>query len=136
MHTAATPSDTAPIASASRATAGPTRRRRRAALPGTDGRTRSERRFRELIANFAAQIGGPDGLTEIESGLVQQAAMLTLRSELLQAEIIRGADVDPAAVVTIANAVRRILATLGAKAKGKAKPETLTDYLAGKAPRP
>jgi hypothetical protein len=57
-----------------------------------DGRTLASRRFRSLCDAFAAEFGGQ--LTEVDRGLIAQAAGLTLRAEQLQTAIVRGQDVS------------------------------------------
>jgi hypothetical protein len=64
-----------------------------ALLVGIDGRSSTARRFRDLVAAFEAEIGG--NLTEVERGLVKQAAALTIRAERPQADIVNGKPRQP-----------------------------------------
>jgi hypothetical protein len=57
-------------------------------LVGIDGRSPAARRFRDLIQLYETEVGGV--LTEVERGLIRQAAALTIRAEQLQAAIVEG----------------------------------------------
>ena len=95
-----------------------------------DLRSAAARRYRHLIATFTAEIGGNP--TELERGLIKQAAALTLKSEDLQAAIVAGQDgADPDAIIRLSSEIRRILTTLKGKAE-RAKPTgpTLAEYVA------
>jgi hypothetical protein len=102
-------------------------------LVGIDGRKPAARRFRDLIAGYTAEIGGE--LTEVERGLVKQAAVLTLTAEQMQADIINGKPVDSDALIRISSTAKRILGAISAKAsKRKAiGPTALQQYLAQRA---
>jgi hypothetical protein len=98
-------------------------------LVGIDGRSPTARRFRDLMQAFEAEIGGD--LTEVERGLVKQAAALTLRSEQMQADIVNGKPVDSDALIRISSTAKRILGAIGERA-GKRKPAvpSLHDHIA------
>jgi hypothetical protein len=97
-------------------------------LVGIDGRSPTARRFRDLMQAYEAEIG-PD-LSEVERGLIKQAAALTLRAEQLQADIVNGKDVDSDALIRISSTAKRILGAIGEKAaKRKPAQPTLEDYL-------
>lgn len=97
-------------------------------LSNVDGRSREARRFRDLVASFASEIGSDLG--EVEMGLVRQAAGLALRAEQLQEAIVRAEPVDNDELIRISGTSRRILALLADKAaKRKQPPPTLRDRL-------
>jgi hypothetical protein len=98
-------------------------------LQNVDGRSSSARRFRDLVVAFEAEIGGE--LTEVERGLVRQAAALTMRAEQLQADIINNVPVDSDALIRISSTAKRILGAIGERA-GKRKPPapTIHDHIA------
>jgi hypothetical protein len=83
-------------------------------LVGIDGRSPSARRFRDLIKAYEGEIGGV--LTEVERGLIKQAAALTLRAEGMQSDIVNGVDVDNDALIRISNTAKRILGAIATKA--------------------
>jgi hypothetical protein len=101
-------------------------------LVGIDGRCPSARRYRDLVAAFEAEIGG--NLTEVERGLVKQAAALTLRSEQMQADIVNGNPVDADALIRISSTAKRILGAIGEKAtKRNPAAPSLHDHVARRA---
>jgi hypothetical protein len=104
-----------------------TRRRRR-----VDGRTLEARRYRQLVAQFTAEIGSP--LSAIEETMVSQAAALIVKSEAIQTAIVAGEDADADQAIRLSSESRRLLEGLRAKA-AKNKPTggpTLAEYLATK----
>src|SRR5687768_11729967 len=96
---------------------------------GVDGRSANARRFRDLVDAFSRDLGGMSQLTEADRSLVRQAATLTVRSEQLQAAIVRGEPVDPDELIRLTNTARRTLAGIRRKEQPK---ETISDYLARK----
>jgi hypothetical protein len=99
-------------------------------LANVDGRSSSARRFRDLVAAFEKEIGGAQN--EIERGMIRQAAALTLKAEILQADLVNGAAVDSDALIRLTGTSKRILSDLRERAvKHKAKPKlTLADHIA------
>jgi hypothetical protein len=59
-------------------------------LAGVDMRSVEGRRYLDLVASFAADLGGPDHLTETMKALIRSAAASVMASEALQAKIVRG----------------------------------------------
>jgi hypothetical protein len=97
-------------------------------LENVDGRSSSARRFRDLVQAFEGEIGGT--LTEVEKGLVRQAAGLQLRAEQMQADIVNGKPVDSDALIRVSSTSKRILESIGARAtKRKPATPTLQDHL-------
>ena len=104
------------------------------ALPGVDGRSRYARRYYDLCADLAHDLGG--GLSTAEMSIVRQAAALTVKSEQLQAAIVKGEPINTDDAVRLANASARLLGALRTKRRQPAGP-TLAEYLARKdAPAP
>jgi hypothetical protein len=101
-------------------------------LAGVDGRTATARRYRDLIADFARDLGGADRLSTADHGLLRQAATLTLRAEQLQAAVVRGEPVDGDLLVRLAGEARRILVLLAQRAP-EPHVQTLDEYLAQRA---
>lgn len=79
-------------------------------LVGIDGRSPAARRFRDLIQLYESEIGAD--LTEVERGLVKQAAALTLQNEQLQAAIVNGKPVDADTLIRLSGEARRIVTSL------------------------
>jgi hypothetical protein len=86
-------------------------------LEGIDGRSPAARRYRDLIHLYESEVGGE--LTEIERGLIKQAAALSLRSEQLQGAVVRGEDVDNDTLIRLSGEARRILASLRKRHNGR-----------------
>ena len=104
-------------------------------LPRVDARTRTSRRYLELVQTFEREIGGQ--LTETDRVLVKQAASITIRAEQLEGEIVAGQSVDSDELIRLTSECRRILATLKSKAaKNQPIGPTLAEYLAERARAP
>ncbi|MFC7396529.1 hypothetical protein ACFQU1_04910 [Chelatococcus sp. GCM10030263] len=86
-----------------------------------------------MVISFVDDLGGPDALTESDRALVRQAAGLIVRSEMLQAAIVNGEDIDENQAIRLANAAARTLAALKRKVRRKAEFD-LRSYLAGRKP--
>jgi hypothetical protein len=97
-----------------------------------DERSAGARRFRDLVAAFSADLG--DNLSEADLAMVRTAAGLTLKSELLQADLAAGIPVDAETLIKLAGTSRRALAAISVKAaERKPAGQTLQDYLAARA---
>ena len=59
-------------------------------LPATDGRSMTARRFKDLIDDIAADLGGAAFLSEAKRQLVRRAAMLWAECERHEALGVRG----------------------------------------------
>ena len=91
----------------------------------SDGRSAQARRFRKLVADFRAELGDGD-LSGAELALIEQGALLVMKSEALRDSILRGEDVPEELLVRIANAVGRVVRDLrGAKRKRQQNVPTL-----------
>jgi hypothetical protein len=100
-------------------------------LPRFDARNRASRRYRSLLEEFAAEVGGP--LSAIDRELIAQATSLALRAEQIREGIVGGASVDSDEAIRLASECRRILFQLKSKAtNNKPAGPTLADYIAAK----
>jgi hypothetical protein len=84
------------------------------AMLGIDGRRTTAKRFRELVAAFAYDLGGEASLTAAELALIRQAAVVTVAAEQMQTELLNGGAIATDDLVRSTNAVTRILVALGA----------------------
>src|SRR5437763_9384240 len=101
-------------------------------LVGIDGRSPAARRFRDLMHADEREIGGI--LTEVERGLIKQAAALTLRAEQLQGQTVRAEPVDNDQLIRISSTAKRLLGAIADRAnKPKPKGPTLADHIARRA---
>jgi hypothetical protein len=98
-------------------------------LQNVDGRSSSARRFRDLVRAYEAEVGG--NLTEVERGLIRQAAALTFKAETLQSDLVNGNPVDGDQLIRLTGTAKRILSAIGEKAsKRKHDEPSLAAYLA------
>jgi hypothetical protein len=94
-----------------------------------DGRSQYAKRFRKLVEDFVAQLGGDPSAED--AALIRQTVHLILTGEQMQAAAINGEDVDVDAVVRINSETRRNLAMLKAKAdRSKPPAPTIHDLVA------
>jgi hypothetical protein len=85
-----------------------------------DGRTLPARRVKALIASFAEALGGPAGLSAVQTLRVRRAAELTVTAERMRAVALRDEPIDPLALVRIENTTARAVAALGLPADKEA----------------
>ena len=99
---------------------------------GIDMRSSGGRRFRYLVGAFTSEMGGEP--TELELGLIKQAATLQVAIEGMQARIVGGDQgVDPDQIIRLSSEHRRLLSQLGKKVETNkpAGPTSLHELLAG-----
>jgi hypothetical protein len=101
-------------------------------LNGVDGRSAEARRYRDLIASLAADLGGdPNKLSESVKALIRQTAAAVVVSERLQARIVRDEVVDLEQATRVANTASRCLARLAAMKKpSNQQPASVADIVA------
>jgi hypothetical protein len=105
-------------------------------LNGVDGRSAEARRYRDLIASLAADLGGdPNKLSESVKALIRQTAAAVVVSERIQAQIVRDEVVDLEQATRVANTASRCLARLAAMRKLLWQhPASVADILARRKP--
>ncbi|WP_316229608.1 hypothetical protein [Bradyrhizobium sp. SZCCHNR1070] len=86
-------------------------------LVGVDGRSAEARRFRDLVRSYESEF---ESTTEADRNLIRQAALLALKSEHLQAAVVRGEPVDADTLTKLTGQLRRILADLRRKSEAQA----------------
>jgi hypothetical protein len=86
---------------------------------GVDGRSAAGRRYRDLIENLGADLGGLEKIGEAERVTIHQAATLILRCESLRADLLNGLPVDDEQLTRMANVASRLLTKLGIKRKAQ-----------------
>lgn len=98
-----------------------------------DGRTLAMRKVRQVEAEIASDLGGPEGLSEAQRALARRAAVLSAVLEDAEARWALGERFDLQAYLAAVNALRRVLATLGLERRMRDAVPALHDYLASKA---
>ena len=101
-------------------------------LPNVDGRSRSARRYRDIVSALVAERGGEAALSESEKALVRSAASLTVQSEAMAAAMVRGEPIDPEQMTRVNNALTRTLSALNKRKPAKAAAPDLASHLASK----
>lgn len=86
-------------------------------IEGLDPRTQIPRRFRDLMAIFAADQGGDDALSEAQVQLARRAAYLSVQLELMEAKGVAGnsSPDDLESYARVTGALLKVLATMGLK---------------------
>jgi hypothetical protein len=107
---------------------------------GTDGRSSTARRYRDLISELTREHeqGGERALTGTDLALVRQCAGLMVRCEQEQSRIVRGESANEDALIRMSGEVRRILSALRRRTVTREQngPVGLAAYLATVAPAP
>jgi hypothetical protein len=102
-------------------------------LPMVDGRSAAARRFKDLVEDIAADLGGKDHLSEGQRQLIRRAAMLSAESERMEALAARGeAEFDIDLYGMHCDRLGRLFGRLGLERRSKDVTPDLRSYLAGK----
>jgi hypothetical protein len=80
---------------------------------GVDYRTIDGRRFRDLYAAYAAELGAP--LSEPEKAIVRQAVALQMQAEAMQQQILQGESVDPDQLIRLSGTSKRLLSIIASR---------------------
>ena len=102
-------------------------------IPGlglVDGRTQAARHYGALVIAIADDIGGIDEISNAERELVRRAAGLSVLATVAEAKLLNGDEIDTSELVSVGNAQRRILTTLGLKRVPRDITPDLQTYLA------
>jgi hypothetical protein len=92
--------------------------------------SRQGRRFRDLVSDLAAELGGVERLGTIDLALVRQAAMDIIRTETMQGALMRGEAIDHEELTRAGNSARSALTKLGNKRQPLDTGPTLADIIA------
>lgn len=99
-----------------------------------DGKSAWARRWKDIVALHAADLGGPDALSEAQASLCRRCATLEVELEQLEGRLSMGRSVDLDVYARVAGHLRRYLETLGVRRVSKdVTPPTLQAYLAARA---
>jgi hypothetical protein len=100
-----------------------------------DGRTREAKLYGMTVADIASDLGGTDELSRAELELIRRAAGLSVLAALAESRLLSGDNIDISELVSVGNAQRRILATLGLQRRQKDVTPSLAEALAQVAAR-
>src|SRR5690349_5748033 len=87
----------------------------KALLIGIDGRTQHAKRFRDLVRAFTDELGGHP--SEVDKGLVKQAAAMELKVEMLHADLVNGLRVPTDDLTRATSEARRLTELIRSKSK-------------------
>jgi hypothetical protein len=103
-------------------------------LPMTDGRSATARRFKDLVEDIAADLGGKAMLSEGQRQLIRRAAMLSAECERQEALAARGeAEFNCELYGTMCDRLGRLFGRLGLERVSRDCTPRLEDYLQARA---
>jgi hypothetical protein len=102
---------------------------RGAVFPGIDQRSAIARRFRDVIAAIASDLGGAANTTETKLHLVRRFAALVVQAEAMEARLAEGEQIDVNAHAHISSTLVRLAARIGLKRVAKDITPTLSEIL-------
>ncbi|MGB6078638.1 MAG: hypothetical protein WBF99_04190 [Xanthobacteraceae bacterium] len=100
-------------------------------LPGADQRTAQFRRYRDLTAMIATDIGGLDHLSEVKKQLVRRFAATSVLAEQLEARLVEGVTIDVDEHAKLSASLVKLAQRIGLGRHAKTVPDLQT-YLASK----
>lgn len=104
-------------------------------LDGVDGRSALARRFRDVLGQIVADLGGSALMSEGQRQLARRAATISVECERLEAQAMSGADIDLDAYGQMTDRLGRAFTRLGLKRVMKPVPD-LQSYLEAKSQAP
>jgi hypothetical protein len=99
-------------------------------LPNLDGRSKSARRYRDLVHSYLAEMGGEDNCSETQIGYLRRLCAIIVQSELLEARMVNGEDVDVSILCTLASTTVRLSQRLGISNAIKKSEPSFSDIFA------
>lgn len=105
-------------------------------VPGlglVDGRSREAKLYGAAVGDIVSDLGGESEVSRAELELVRRAAGLSVLAALAESRLLAGDDLDVSELVSIGNAQRRLLATLGLQRRAVDTTPDLQTYLKQKA---
>ena len=106
-------------------------------LPMTDGRSATARRFKDLVGDIAADLGGMAEVSTAEMQMIRRAALLSAECEKQEALAVQeDVEFDCDTYIVKTNALRRVFETIGLKRVPRDVSPTLDSYLKAKAEPP
>lgn len=102
-----------------------------AVLQAPDGRSVEFRRYREILVQLEADMGGDP--SEAQSQIARRAAMLAIWCEQQDAAAAQGTAIDIGKYTTASNTLRRLLETLGIERRARNITPTIAEYAARRA---
>jgi hypothetical protein len=82
-------------------------------LVAGDGTSAWSRRYRDLVAAHAVDLGGPDLLSEAQKSLIRRASTLEVELEAMEAQLSKGEPIDLDMFSRVTGNLRRVLESIG-----------------------
>jgi hypothetical protein len=97
-----------------------------------DGRSASYRRFKDVLEQILADLGGQDTLSEGQRQLCRRAATLSIMAESMECNAVGNKPFDVDLYGQLTDRLGRLFGRLGLERKSKDVTPDLRSYLAGK----
>ena len=94
------------------------------------------RRWRDVVASLASDLGGADHMSEAQTALVRRSATLVVQCEMDEALMAGGQGFDEGKFLVRVNTLRRLLTTLGVQRTARDVTPSLSEYITDRKPRP
>jgi hypothetical protein len=94
-----------------------------------DIRTRASRRFRDLLAAIAGDLGGVDHLSTGQMQLARRCAMISVTCELMEQDAVSGKDFNTDIYGQLTDRLGRAFTRLGLERQPRDITQTLEGYL-------
>ena len=99
-----------------------------------NGSTAWARRYRDLCASRASDLGGADALSEAQLSLIKRAATMEVELEAMEGQLSKGKEISLDLYTRTVGHLRRVSETLGIERVARdVTPGSVSEYLAGKA---
>jgi len=95
-------------------------------LSDVDGRTTVMRRYKEVLSQIVADLGGD--ISEAENIIVRRACTIAVWCEQIEAAMVNGKDINISEFTTATNALRRLLQDIGLERRARNITPTLSRY--------
>jgi hypothetical protein len=93
------------------------------------GDTAWARRFRDVLVEIIADLGGSEGLSEAERQLARRAATIAIACERMEGEAAAGATIDVELYGKLVDRLGRLFGRLGLKRRARDATPTLADLM-------
>lgn len=101
-------------------------------IESVDGRSAEARRFRDVLAEICADLGGADRLSEGQRQLARRCAMLSVECEKLESKAVAGEEIDLESFGVMVDRLGRAFGRLGLRRVPRDVTPDLRSYLAAK----
>ena len=95
-----------------------------------DGRSKEARRFRDVLAEIAGDLGGLDHMSEGQKQLARRCALLAVECEKLEAKSVSGEPIDLESYGKLCDRIGRAFQRLGLKRVARVVGNPLADHFA------